>query len=60
MRTLATLAILLVGLPFVFGAPAAKAHCPHNGDDTNRPLSHAASIGSSKSAITSRVTVGRI
>ena len=35
MRTLATLAILLVGLPFVFGAPAAKAHCPHNGDDTH-------------------------
>ena len=29
MRTLATLATLLVGLAIVFWAPAAKAHCPN-------------------------------
>ena len=29
MRTLSTLATLLVGLAFVFLAPTAKADCPH-------------------------------
>ena len=33
MRTLATMATLVLGLAVVFWAPAAKAHCPHNGDD---------------------------
>ena len=35
MRSLSTLATLLVGLAVVFWAPAAKAHCPHGGDDTH-------------------------
>ena len=30
MPTLSTLVTLLVGLPFVFWAPTAKADCPHN------------------------------
>ena len=41
MRTLATLATLLVGLAVVFWAPAAKAHCPghaHCGDGNLGPL----------------------
>ncbi len=33
MRSLATLATLLLGLAVVFLAPTAKAHCPHGGDD---------------------------
>ena len=40
MRTLATLATLLVGLAFVFWAPAAKAHCPgheHCGEEPPPP-----------------------
>ncbi len=36
MRTLATLATLLVGLAVVFWALAAKADCPHNDDDTHQ------------------------
>ncbi len=36
MRTLATLAALLVGLAFVFWAPAAKADCPHNDNDAHQ------------------------
>ena len=32
MRTLSTLATLLLGLAVVFWAPAAKAHCPHGGE----------------------------
>ncbi len=32
MRTLSTLATLLLGLAVVFWAPAAKAHCPHGND----------------------------
>ncbi len=35
MRSISTLATLLVGLAVVFWAPAAKAHCPHGGDDTH-------------------------
>jgi hypothetical protein len=31
MRTLATLATLIVGLAFVYWAPTAKADCPHKG-----------------------------
>ena len=34
MRSLSTLATLLLGLAVVFWAPAAKAHCPH-GNDAN-------------------------
>ncbi len=33
MRTLATLATLLVGLAVVFWALAAKADCPHKGTE---------------------------
>ena len=36
MRSLASLATLLLGLAVVFWAPAAKADCPHNGDDTHQ------------------------
>ena len=36
MRTLATLATLLVGLAFIFWAPAANADCPH-GTKTDHP-----------------------
>ena len=36
MRTLATLATLLVGLAFVFWAPTAKADCPHNSSTTHQ------------------------
>ncbi len=36
MRTLATLATLLVGLAFVFLVPSAKADCPH-GTKENHP-----------------------
>ena len=36
MRSLATLATLLLGLAVVFWAPAAKADCPHNDDDTHQ------------------------
>ncbi len=32
MRSLSTLATLLLGLAVVFWAPVAKAHCPHGGD----------------------------
>ncbi len=35
MRSLSTLATLLLGLAVVFWAPAAKAHCPHGGDATH-------------------------
>ena len=35
MRTIATLATLLLGLAVVFWAPTAKAHCPH-GNSTNK------------------------
>ena len=35
MRTLSALLPLIVGLAFVFWAPAAKAHCPHGGDETH-------------------------
>ncbi len=35
MRTLTTLATLIVGLAIVFSAPTAKADCPHNSDDTH-------------------------
>ena len=46
MRTLLTLAALLVGLAFVFWAPAAKAHCPHNDDDTHAHCGAAGGGGS--------------
>ena len=36
MKTLLTLATLLLGLAVVFWAPAAKADCPHNDDDTHQ------------------------
>ncbi len=36
MRSISTLATLLVGLAVVFWAPAAKADCPHNNDDTHQ------------------------
>ncbi len=36
MRTLSTLATLLLGLAVVFWAPAANADCPHNDDDTHQ------------------------
>ena len=36
MRSISTLAILLLGLAVVFWAPAAKADCPHNDDDTHQ------------------------
>ncbi len=36
MRSLSTLATLLLGLAVVFWAPAAKADCPHNNDDTHQ------------------------
>jgi len=36
MRTLSTLATLLLGLAVVFWAPAANADCPHNGNDTHQ------------------------
>ncbi len=36
MRSLSTLATLLPGLAIVFLAPAAKADCPHNNDDTHQ------------------------
>ncbi len=36
MRTLATLATLLVGLAFIFWAPTAKADCPHNSSTTHQ------------------------
>ncbi len=32
MRSISTLATLLLGLAVAFWAPAAKAHCPHGGD----------------------------
>ena len=35
MRSLSTLATLLLGLAVVFWAPVAKAHCPHNDDETH-------------------------
>ena len=35
MRTLSTLATLLLGLTVVFWAPAAKAHSPHGNGSTN-------------------------
>ena len=37
MRTLETLAILLVGLAIVFWAPTAKADCPHGGTKFDHP-----------------------
>ena len=36
MRSISTLATLLVGMAVVFWAPAAKADCPHNNDDTHQ------------------------
>ena len=36
MRTTAALAALFLGLASVFWAPAAKADCPHNDDDTHK------------------------
>lgn len=36
MRSLATLATLLLGLAILSWAPAAKADCPHNGDDVHQ------------------------
>ena len=36
MRSLSTLATLLLGLAVVFWAPAAKADCPHNDDDAHQ------------------------
>ncbi len=35
MRSLSTLATLLLGLAVAFWAPATKAHCPHGGDATH-------------------------
>lgn len=37
MRTLTTLSALILGLTFVFWAPAAKADCPHKGTKFNHP-----------------------
>ncbi len=36
MRSLSTLATLLLGLAVVFWAPTAKADCPHNDNDTHQ------------------------
>ncbi len=37
MRSLSTLATLLLGLAVVFWAPAAKADCPHNETKFDHP-----------------------
>ena len=45
MRTLSTLASLLVGLAFIFWAPTAKADCPH-GTKFDHPHCNGAGAGS--------------
>ena len=37
MRSISTLATLLVGLTFVYLAPTAKADCPHEGTNFDHP-----------------------